>query len=115
MCVENLTVAGMVRNHHLAKSIHDASWSAFLDILTDKAERAGHVVVRVPARFTTQKCSGCGEYVQKSLSVRTHICPSCGLVEDRDVNAAKNIVQAGAPPSGTEADRLPIELRSPRL
>ncbi len=56
ICVEDLNVAGMVRNHHLAKSIHDASWSAFLAILTDKAERAGHVVVRVPARFTTQKC-----------------------------------------------------------
>jgi putative transposase len=73
------------------------------------------VVVRVPARFTTQKCSGCGEYVQKSLSVRTHICPSCGLIEDRDVNAAKNILRAGAPPSGTATDRLPDELRSPRL
>jgi putative transposase len=115
ICVEDLNISGMVRNHHLAKSIHDASWSTFLDILTDKAERAGHVVVRVPARFTTQQCSGCGEYVQKSLSVRTHICPSCGLVEDRDVNAAKNIVQAGALPSGTGADGLPGELRSPRL
>ena len=115
ICVEDLNVAGMVRNHHLAKSIHDASWSAFLDILTDKAERAGHVVVRVPVRFTTQKCHRCGEYVQKSLSVRTHLCPSCGLVEDRDVNAARNIFQAGAPPSGTGADGLPDELRSPRL
>src|SRR5262249_42616482 len=79
--------------------IHDAGWSAFLDTLTDKAERAaeraGHVVVRVPARFTTQNCHRCGAYVQKSLSVRTQICPSCGLVEDRDVNAAKNILQTG--------------------
>jgi putative transposase len=115
ICVEDLNVAGMVRNHHLAKSIHDASWSAFLGILEDKAERAGHQVIRVPARFTTQKCSRCGEYVQKSLSVRTHICPSCGLVEDRDINAALNILRAGAPPSGTEADGLPDELRSPRL
>jgi putative transposase len=113
--VEDLNVAGMVQNHPLAKSIHDASWSAFLGILEDKAERAGHQVIRVPARFTTQKCSGCDEYVQKSLSVRTHICPSCGLVEDRDVNAAKNIVRAGAPPSGTGTDGLPVELRSPRL
>ena len=96
--VEDLNVAGMVRNHHLAKSIHDASWSAFLGILEDKAERAGHQVIRVPARFTTQKCSRGGEYVQNSLSVRTHLCPCCGLVEDRDVNAAKNILQAGAPP-----------------
>jgi putative transposase len=119
ICVEDLNVAGMVRNHHLAKSIHDASWSAFLDILTDKAERAGHVVIRVPARFTTQQCRRCGEYVQKSLSVRTHICPYCGLVEDRDVNAAKNILkiglQAGAPPSGTGAAGFPDELRSSRL
>ncbi|HEX5440791.1 MAG TPA: transposase [Ktedonobacterales bacterium] len=113
ICVEDLNISGMVKNHHLAKSIHDAGWSAFLDILTDKAERAGHVVVRVPARFTTQKCSRCGEYVQKSLSVRTHLCPSCGLVEDRDVNAAKNILRAGAPPSGTGQDAAPGELRSP--
>jgi putative transposase len=102
ICVEELNVVGMMQNHHLAKGIHDASWSAFLAILTDKAARAGHVVVRVPARFTTQKCSRCGAYVQKSLSVRTHVCPSCGLVADRDVNAARNIVQAGAPPSGTD-------------
>jgi putative transposase len=112
ICIEDLNVTGMVKHYHLAKSIHDASWSAFLAILMDKAERAGHVVVRVPARFTTQKCGRCGAYVQKSLSVRTHICPFCGLVEDRDVNAAKNIVRAGAPPSGTGADGLPVELRS---
>lgn len=115
VCVEDLNITGMVKNHSLAKSIHDASWSAFLEILTDKAERAGHRVIRVPARYTTRKCSGCGEYVQKSLSVRTHICPSCGLVEDRDVNAAKNILRAGAPPSGTAVDGLPSELRSPQL
>ncbi len=115
ICVEDLNIAGMVRNHHLAKSIHDASWSAFLGILEDKAERAGHQVIRVPARFTSQRCSRCGEYVQKSLSVRTHLCPSCGLVEDRDVNAAKNIVQAGAPPSWTGRDAALVEARSPRL
>jgi len=102
ICVEELNVVGMMQNHHLAKSIHDASWSAFLALLTDMAERAGHVVVRVPARFTTQRCNRCGEYVQQSLSVRTHVCPSCGLVEDRDVNAARNILRAGAPPSGTD-------------
>ncbi|HEV8190691.1 MAG TPA: transposase [Ktedonobacterales bacterium] len=113
ICVEDLNVAGMVRSHHLAKSIHDASWSAFLAILTVKAARAGHGVVRVPPRFTTQKCRRCGEHVQKSLRVRTHICPHCGPVEDRDVHAAKNIVQAGAPPSGTGTAGLPVELRSP--
>jgi len=115
ICVENLNIVGMVQNHHLAKSIHDASWSTFVEILADKAARAGHQVVKVPARFTTQRCFNCGELVQKSLSVRTHLCPFCGYLEDRDVNAAKNILRAGAPPSGTAQAAGPNELRSPSL
>src|SRR6266702_94982 len=101
IAVEKLSILNMVQNHSLAKSIMDASWGAFLDILEEKAARAGHQVIRVNPRFTSQKCSHCGQLVQKSLSVRTHICPSCGFVADRDVNAAKNILfKAGAPPSG---------------
>jgi putative transposase len=116
IAVEDLNVCGMVKNHSLAKSISDASWSAFLDILTDKAERAGHCVIRVSPRFTSQQCNTCGEIVQKSLSVRTHLCPFCGSVADRDVNAAKNIlVKARAELSGTVSDGSPVELRSPRL
>jgi putative transposase len=100
LAVENLNIHGMVKNHHLAKSIMDASWGAFLEILTAKAASAGHSVIRVNPRFTTQACNQCGALIQKSLSVRTHICPSCGYVADRDVNAAKNILfKAGAPPS----------------
>ncbi len=95
MVVEDLNICGMVKNHHLAKSISDASWGAFLDILEDKAERAGHQVIRVNPRFTSQKCFKCGEIVQKSLSVRTHICPFCGYVADRDINAAQNILKSG--------------------
>jgi transposase len=110
-----LKINGMLANHHLAKGIADASWGLFIDILTDKAARAGHQVIQVPARFTSQKCHRCREIVQKSLSVRTHICTSCGYVEDRDVNAAKNILQAGAPPSGTVRETGPDELRSPSL
>jgi IS605 OrfB family transposase len=98
--VENLNISGMLQNHALAKSIADASWGMFIEILAVKVERAGHQVIHVPARFTSQKCHQCGELVQKSLSVRTHICPFCGNVEDRDVNAAKNIFAAGTPPSG---------------
>lgn len=97
--VEDLHILNMVQNHSLAKSILDASWGAFLDILSEKAERAGHTVIRVSARFTTQKCFQCGELVQKSLSVRTHSCPCCGYLADRDLNAAQNILKAGAPPS----------------
>src|SRR2546421_8219445 len=89
IAVEDLNIEGMVQNHHLAKSIADAGWGQFLAILTAKAESAGHEVIRVNPRFTSQKCQQCGEIVQKSLSVRTHICLCCGYVADRDVNAAK--------------------------
>ena len=92
IAVEDLQITNMVKNHHVSKSILDASWGAFLDILEDKAARAGHRVIRVNPRFTSQKCHQCGEIVQKSLSVRTHLCPFCGTVADRDVNAAKNIL-----------------------
>jgi putative transposase len=109
--VEDLNVRGLARSR-LAKSILDAGWRAFLTILSCKAESAGSQVIRIDPRFTTQNRSHCGERVQKSLSVRTHICPSCGYVADRDVNAAKNILQAGTPPSGTLADGLADEPRS---
>lgn len=112
--VEDLNIRGLARSR-LAKSVLDAGWSAFLDILTCKAESAGSVVVRINPRFTTQRCSRCGELVQKSLSVRTHSCPHCGFVADRDVNAALNILQAGAPPSGTLAGGLAVEPRSRSL
>jgi len=93
IAVEKLQIPHMLKNHHLAKSIMDAGWGAFLDILDTKAARAGHHVIRVNPCFTSQKCSKCGEIVQKSLSVRTHICPFCGYIADRDVNAAHNILQ----------------------
>jgi len=93
--LEDLRVANMVRNPHLAKSIGDAGWAAFRTILEAKAACAGRRVVAVPPAYTTQDCSGCGERVPKSLSVRTHVCPSCGLVMDRDENAARNIQWAG--------------------
>ena len=60
-----------------------------------KAESAGRQVVAVAPHYTSQKCSSCGEYVQKSLSVRTHVCPFCGYIADRDENAARNILQRG--------------------
>jgi putative transposase len=116
MVVEDLAITTMVKNHHLSKSILDASWSAFLDILSEKAGRAGHCVIRVNPRFTSQKCHQCGEIVQKSLSVRTHLCPFCGSVADRDVNAAKNsLSKAGALPSDVKHPDGDVSLRSPRL
>jgi len=93
--VENLNISGMLRNHHLARAISDASWGQFFVVLKSKAERAVKTVVEVCPRNTSQNCSACGEYVPKALSVRTHSCPYCGLVLHRDKNAAENIRKIG--------------------
>ena len=93
--VEDLKPANMVRNPSLAFSIADASWGMLRCMLENKAENAGRQLIAVAPHATSQKCSSCGEYVQKSLSVRTHICPSCGYIADRDENAARNILHAG--------------------
>jgi len=94
---EDLRVANMVRNHHLAKSISDAGWSGFLAILAFKAASAGKRVRAVHPAFTRQACSGpgCGAIVQKGLSVRWHACPDCGTSLHRDHNAARNILRLG--------------------
>lgn len=92
IAVEDLNIAGMVKNHHLAKSISDASWATFVNILTFKAERAGRAVWIVPPHFTSQDCSRCGNRVKKSLATREHRCSACGLVLHRDHNAAINIL-----------------------
>jgi putative transposase len=94
---------GAVAKAGLNKSILDAGWYQFRTILVFKAEYAGKQAVAVPPAYTSQKCSGCGELVLKSLSVRTHACPSCGLVLDRDTNAALNILRAGQARQGGAA------------
>ncbi len=86
---------GATRKAGMNKSIHDAGWGRFLSILACKAAWAGKRVEAVTPAYTTQDCSGCGTRIQKSLSVRTHVCPSCGLVLDRDENAARNILWRG--------------------
>jgi putative transposase len=93
--LEDLRVANMIRNRHLAKSISDAGWAQFRTILEGKAVYAGRRVVAVPPAYTSQDCSACGKRLAKSLSVRTHVCTNCGLILDRDENAAKNIQWAG--------------------
>jgi putative transposase len=94
---EDLQVRNMVKNHHLAKSIQDAGWAAFLSILSFKAACAGRRVIAVNPAFTSQRCSGCGRVVWKGLSVRWHHCPyeDCGTSLHRDHNAAKNIERFG--------------------
>jgi putative transposase len=86
---------GASRKAGLNKSIQDAGWRQFLLILAFKAACAGKRVEAVSPAYTSQECSGCGERIYKSLSVRTHVCTNCGLILDRDVNAARNILWRG--------------------
>ncbi len=92
---EDLNVKGMIKNRHLAKSITDAGWSSFRRWLDYFGYKYGKRTVAVSPYNTSQNCSSCGEKVQKSLSTRTHVCSHCNYVEDRDVNAAINILQKG--------------------
>jgi putative transposase len=77
------------------KSILDVAWSQFVSMTRGKAEEAGRAVILVNPCNTSKMCSHCGELVEKKLSERTHTCPHCGLVMDRDRNAALNILQRG--------------------
>lgn len=92
---ENLNIRGMVRNHRLARSISDASWGQFLGILPRTAESASAATKAVEARGSSQECSECGTTIHKELSERVHRCWSCGLVLDRDINAARVILARG--------------------
>jgi putative transposase len=83
----------MLRNHYLAKGISDASWHQLRSFTAYKAGEAGKHVKLVAPTGTSQECSACGGTVKKSLAVRVHRCPRCGLVIDRDVNAAINILK----------------------
>jgi len=95
IALETLKVKGMIRNHHLAKAISDASWSRLVTMLEYKAFEHGCTVLRIPTFYpSSQTCSCCGykNPKVKDLSVRSWICPDCGVVHDRDENAAKNIL-----------------------
>jgi putative transposase len=91
--IEDLRVANMVRNRHLARSIADAGWAEWATILEHQARKAGSTVVRMDARNTTQTCSGCGTKAKVRLGLKDRVfcCQSCGLVMDRDRNAARNL------------------------
>ncbi|MFA3842290.1 RNA-guided endonuclease InsQ/TnpB family protein [Streptomyces aureus] len=95
IAVEDLSVKGLARTK-LAKSVHDAGWSQFVNMLAYKAARYGRTFIKIN-RFepTSQVCSTCGHHDgPKPLTVREWTCPACGTRHDRDVNAAKNVKQA---------------------
>ena len=97
VCVETLNVAGMLRNRPLAKAISDAAWGELVRQLGYKAAWAGRQMVRIDRWHPSSKrCHGCGHVVDRlPLDVRSWTCPSCEVLHDRDVNAARNVEAAG--------------------
>ena len=98
ICIEKLMILNMVGNHCLAKSIMDAAWSGFFQMLTYKAACAGRVMEKVPSKHTSQDCHKCGHRRRDlTLADRIYQCtnPECMLVTDRDLNAALNILALG--------------------
>jgi putative transposase len=116
VAVEDLAVKGLARTR-LAKSVHDAGWSAFASMLEYKATRYGRTFVRI-GRFepTSQVCSQCGvQDGPKPLHVRVWTCPACGAVLDRDINAAVNVAKAaGLAVSACRAQVRPGLVPAPR-
>jgi putative transposase len=92
---EELEPQQMGKSRGMRKSIRDVAWTQLIGYTCAKAEEAGRTVVLINPRNTSKMCSKCGELVEKGLSVRVHACPQCGLVLDRDQNAAINILRLG--------------------
>ena len=99
---EDLKIQNMVKNHHLAKSISDASWYQFTQWLDYFGKVWDKAVISVSPNFTSADCSNCGLRVKKSLSTRTHKCPKCQTEICRDTNAALNIFKKGMSILGAE-------------
>ena len=109
---EDLNIEGMVKNHHLAKSIEDASWNQIIQYTTYKGESAGAVVVLVDPMNTSQKCSKCGNIKDDmKLSDRIYHWGVCGITMDRDLNAAINVRNMGLTKIGRGTPEFtPVEI-----
>ncbi len=97
VCVESLSVKNMVQNHCLAKAISDVGWSEFVRQLEYKAAWYGRTLVKIDKWYPSSKrCFDCGHILDSlTLDIRSWTCPQCGVVHDRDINAAKNVLAAG--------------------
>ncbi|MFH1638063.1 MAG: transposase [Candidatus Woesearchaeota archaeon] len=108
IAVENLQIKNMLRNHHLARSISDASWGTFIDLLSYKVVTYGGQIEKVNPRGTSKTCSSCGKQIDMPLAKRQFNCPRCGLDLHRDVNSAIKILtdgRAGRARTYTPVDR----------
>ncbi len=110
---EDLNIKGLAQTK-LAKSIHDAAWGSFLEILQAVAVKRGLIVQKVNPRGTSISCFNCGSRVEKSLSDRVHHCPSCGVKIDRDWNSGINILNrallaVGLPLNGCGKSAIDVE------
>ena len=106
IAVENLQIGNMVNNHCVARAITEQQWGQVGHQLICKAESAGGEVVQVDPRHSSTDCSRCGCRRTMPLSVREYVCNECGLVLDRDVNAARNILRRGMSLAGWEIGSL---------
>ena len=114
VCVEDLDVKPMLETSQSAKNKQDAAWSQFLSLLEYKADLHGTHIVSVDPRNTTKECNRCGVKTDKPLWVREHSCPACGHEEDRDLNAAKNILDRGLEQIGAGcSESTPVQTALP--
>jgi putative transposase len=116
VAVEDLDVKPMLEGSQSAKNKQDAAWSRFLDLLEYKADLHGTHVEKVEPAGTTKECAVCSVETAKPLWVREHSCPACGHTEDRDLNAAKNILNRGLKQLGAgRSESTPVQTALPTL
>jgi len=110
IAIETLAVSNMQKNHCLAKSISDASWGEFVRQLEYKSLWYGRTLVGIDRWFPSSKrCNDCGYTVKKMpLNVREWVCPECGAIHDRDINAARNVLAAGLAVSALGESVIPV-------
>ena len=101
---EDLEISNMIKNHRFSKSINEASWGNFTQLLQYKAESAGCVAVGVEPQYTSMTCSECKNVQKISISQRAFLCEKCGMKKDRDINASINILDRALNSSSSNFD-----------